>query len=264
MIADIVNLRNTITFFDLAGTLVASKASFLPKYRRILHRLIPVVRAFVLTTGQPISDPQVSEFIDVVASLPNAKIVLYTCGGGMRSILVNGKAEVDEEYMRKNQLDEKLYREIDENVAALLNEQNIKLLVPYVFLDRSVVRLNIEPERRTSLIELLRKTFSRAQISEISVHSEGRTSIYVMRLGINKKFAVINELGYFIDNVPTAWYFGNEFEDGNDREVLDIPMLHIGIVGSAVPKGRGSLVCRVGDSPDDLYAFLERAIFISD
>jgi hypothetical protein len=90
------------------------------------------------------------------------------------------------------------------------------------------------------------------------VVGEGRTSVFIMRLGTGKRQAALLELEVFVRQTSSghACYFGNEFHDGaNDGEVLEVPGLQVMALGEVPAAPRSARVRVLGRSPDDLYAF---------
>ena len=246
-------------FFDLAGTLVERDAPFSPDCKAIIRRLTERIGQFVLVTGQPSDDPQVQEVFSTFGEHVDANVVIYTTSGGARFAQSRGRFEKDLCYEASTALEEQLFRQVEILVAESLTATALAPLIPVTRLDQVAVRINLDPSERARFVDRLRWALNSTCPTQLDAVIEGRTSVYVMRRGINKKHAVEHELevASAAHGVQASYYFGDEVDRGNDRQLLDVP--NLSVVALCSKRDASNLPAYVevlGRRPQDLYKFL--------
>jgi len=95
-------------------------------------------------------------------------------------------------------------------------------------LDHCAVRINVPPGVRS----LWAADIDSQLCGVFHVVAEGRTSIFVMRHGVGKRYAVQDAMARCAPNCK-ALYFGDEFKNGNDSEVLCCAGIEAWSIGKA-------------------------------
>ncbi len=212
-------------FSDLSGTLIDYKEMPSPFIDGVLKNLHDRLNRFVIVTGQSSDDPQVQRFIRPLSNWPPGYCMLYTSRGGGRWRIDPQGFHADIEYLEAARLTPEEEMEYRKEGAGIIAKMGVPLLIPPVYLDNAVLRFNVAPEYRVHCIKMLQTHFGTA----VQISPEGRTSIYVQKNGINKKYAVEYELQQNVsDHIA---YAGNEFKNGNDMDVLSIDHIAIITVG---------------------------------
>lgn len=211
-------------FSDLSGTLLEPGEFPNEQHASLFSQLHRVLDRFVLVTGQSFDDEQVIRFVELFLKWPRNRFIAYSSRGGMRWCNGENTMVPDEAYRKLTELMPAELQQLEEVCPKILKDHHIDMLIPCKVLDGTVFRINVDPVVRTECISLLRRDL-RARLN-VNVESEGRTSIYISRQGVGKRFAVCHELELLSsDSLPA--YAGNEFIEGNDREVLVIDNLSI-------------------------------------
>ncbi len=250
MCATGIPLAGSLLFFDLSGTVIEADAPVTEHLGRILKRVAQRVQRLVMVTGQPLADAQVQAVLARLAECPTAEVA-YLTRGGVRLLLQNAEYEVDAAYSSGFALDATAVGRIQEAIDEALSETGIEPLVPVSILDGVTVRLNVKPHQRKRLISVLQ-----LRLPDLNAEAEGRTSIYVSKVAMNKQSAVRSEL-LRAPPVGPVYYLGNEVADGNDRPVLavaGVQVLAVGDCGCVPPDARCS---SIADSVDGLLDLLE-------
>ncbi len=245
-----IPLVGSLLFFDLAGTVVEADAPVTEHLGRVLKRVAERVQRLVMVTGQPLADAQVQAVLRLLAECPAAE-ASYVTRGGVRLLLRSTKYEVDPAYSSAFALDAKEVDRIEDAIDEVLSETGIEPLVPVSILDQVTVRLNVEPHQRKRLLSALQP-----RLPGLKAEAEGRTSIYVSKVAMNKQSAVRSELLRASPAGP-VYYLGNEVADGNDRPVLAVEGVQVLAVGDCGQVPPGSDCRSVADSVNDLLDLLE-------
>jgi len=254
------DFRDGVVFFDLAGTLVEPDARVSESRKQVLHRFATEPRRIVLVTGQAADDPQVVDICRHFVCEPQAQFVAYVTRGAVRLVKCGLALERDEDYVAPNRLGQALQNDLHRVIEEVLAETDLHPIIPVKCVDEVAMRINLAPEDRPKFMRAMLDKLLEPELRGFQAVGEGRTSVFVTRLGIGKRRAVLFELEQFAMQKPSgkAYFFGNEFhEGGNDREVLDIPDLQVMVLGGIAAGNCGGNVSALGRSPDDLYAFLQ-------
>ncbi len=250
-------------FFDLSGTLVEPDAPLGADLKRFLQALEQRVARIVLVTGQPSDDPQVAGFLSCFGgSAVTAAVVAYVTRGGKRLVLTPAGFTVDEGYLARHRLDPATGARIEEVMRNILRQMGIVANAPPRLADEVAVSVRLPARERTRFLEALNRELALGEFAGFQSLIEGRSSVFVSRRGSGKRIAVEHELRVAGRGqaIRRWFYFGNEFAEGNDREVLpisDVEFCSIGPCG-LVPAG---IQCRtVGQTPGDLPLVVERLL----
>ena len=236
---------------DLAGTLVERDALMPAAHRRVLAAVIERAAGFCLVTGQPRNDPQVAQVLDI-ASAGAGKCAAYTTRGGCRWIAGTEGFVADEAYLAGTRLDSAEIACILDAVEAVRRHRPDALLTKPVVLDASAVRINTAPETRRSWLDRIAVQLATA----FQVVAEGRTSIFIMRQGVDKRRAVCDAASRK-KSAGKLLYFGDELEHGNDAAVLTCPGVEAWAIGVAPTDPR---VRYAGRDPAAMFRLLDRAL----
>lgn len=254
----LLELDDALLFFDLAGTLVPIDGSLAPEHGAALARAARRARRIVLVTGQPFHDPQVQGMLGFLAAEAGPHAVAYLTRGGTRWILHGDRFVMDEAYAKQTALGDDLARRIIEVIGVTLASERRTPLIPVTTLDSVAVRVNLSPGERAQVLPVLARAMA-ALGEELDVVAEGRTSLFVMRPGVNKRRAVRHELELARRDgwAAAAYYFGDQITSGNDRDVVGLAGLALLSLESQIPEPPdGSCRC-IGGAPDDVARCLE-------
>jgi len=252
-------LKNVVIFSDLSKTLVNYKEPFDERKKSILNRLLKLVKKFVLVTGQPSDDPQVKDFYKCFDNSTEQKIVIYISRGAARATLKNNELEIDKQYNRQFLIEKQLVKYFLKIADEILQNKNIERLIPDCLLEHAVYRINIHPKNRPLIVSLLSNRIKKDNLFNFKIIPEGATSIYIANKNLNKKYAVENELKFISEKTPT-YYFGDEFEKGNDQDVLSVNRLIVYAIGEKKQKRDLALPEIIAENPDELYKLFLRSI----
>lgn len=251
-------LDDAIVFFDLAGTLVETDGEFTNSGRETLRLLIKRVKKIVLVTGQPADDPQVHSFLNIFKKDDHNKIVAYVTRGGAR-LKWSGESFITDESYSAAILDTIEQESIKSIARSVLAEMELKPFIPVQTIDEVAVRINLEPDKRPSLVKVLSGRLQEEGFFDLQVLPEGRTSVFITKRGIGKKMAIDYELKLAgEDGCGYACFFGNEMTgNGNDREAMEIKDLDVFALGPCDPIPDNSKQRTIGQTPNDLYICLQ-------
>lgn len=253
-------LDGKILFFDLGGTLVRVDGRFTPGAKAVLLQTSHRAARTVLVTGQPFDDPQVKEFMSLFAKGNAANVVAYVTRGAKRFELTNGCWTCDRNYLARYFLEEDDRGLITRAAHWVLGDLAVAPIIPIQCIDDVAIRINLLPAQRIEFIAHITDALRKGGLHDYKAVAEGRTSVFVMRKMAGKRRAVEYELTGK-DGLPKedeAVYFGNEFHvGGNDREVLDLAGLQVVALGQCPTHGTALAPITIGDSPEDLFAFLK-------
>ena len=249
----------SIVFFDLAGTLIEPDARLSERRKHELRRFSAFPRRIVLVTGQSSDDPQVQEISRLFVVETAVEFSAYVTRGGLRLVKRGANLEPDPQYALETRLDESLQGVVREAIGEVLSRTDLQPLFPVKCVDDVAMRVNLAPGARLAFTAAMKAWVAQSGLSGLQVVAEGRTSVFVMRREVGKRKAVLFELDDIARQFPRvkAYYFGNEFhEGGNDREVSDISNLRLMALGDAALVPHKDRTRIIGQSPDDLYAFI--------
>jgi hypothetical protein len=247
-----LNIGNATLFFDLAGTLMPRTGYPSSEQCAILSAVAAVARRFVLVTGQSADDPQVEFLSRCVGQRPDVEFVAYTSRGGRRWTCGEG-LHGDDSYLTWARLTAADAAEIRGMAMHGASRHHLAFTELPKLVDDCAIRARVHQSETQRAVRVLSES-----ICGYQVVTEGRSSIFVMRKGVEKAVAVRHELSV-IGNSAVGLYFGNEVEEGNDRSVVTVEGLRVYAIGGC---GLPSVaVCAsIGASIADLYDALAQAV----